>query len=689
MVNWGPNGEAVFKRTYSRPLPNGEHESWEQTVDRVVRGNLALVHGDVQWDDTVWAEYDLLCDYMREFKIIPAGRHLWASGVKGRQYLMNCWVSGWGEKFSDHFAFTFLRLMEGGGVGSNYSAGFIEDYGIPRRSLNVHVVCDPSHPDYEAMVEAGVLSEEYTSDWDGAFLVEDSREGWADALTDLIDTYMTDEDVVHKNRVYDVTNVRAAGARLKTFGGTASGPLPFAVMLRKVGLVLNASNEYRHMDGLDAMTIDHAIAECVVSGGVRRSARMSIMRWDDPACLEFIQCKEDTDNHWTTNISVEVDQEFFDAWHNKDHPAHQLARSIHNAVVEGMLINGEPGYWNSTLSNVGEIEPVFATNPCGEITLGVGPNGAGEACNLGHVNMAAFATDAGIDYDGMVMAHRLMTRFLMRATFADFNDPNSKVIQDRNRRIGVGHLGVQDFLALNGLRYSDIANGVGPDADEFRKMLRRLYQTVRDEARAYAFSLRIPEPVKVTTVAPTGSISKLPGVGGEGIHPILYRYFEQRIRFNVNDPEQRQTIRDAVADGLDVETCVYDKTGNTKVIVYPSKNRLVEQVEARGFDGSIVEQADELDVETMLNFQAMYQGHYADNAVSFTINVEPGVKFSVVHDALIEALPSLKGTTLMVNGTRPQAPFTPMSEADYLAATVKAESDGIDMDCSTGACPIR
>src|SRR5690606_41290163 len=61
-----------------------------------------------------------------DFKILPAGRHLWASGVPGRQYLFNCHVSGWNEQITDHFQFTFLRLMEGGGVGANYSNRYLE-----------------------------------------------------------------------------------------------------------------------------------------------------------------------------------------------------------------------------------------------------------------------------------------------------------------------------------------------------------------------------------------------------------------------------------------------------------------------------------------------------------------------------------------------------------------------------------
>jgi adenosylcobalamin-dependent ribonucleoside-triphosphate reductase len=677
LTNWGPSGQTVYERTYSRTLHDGSKETWPDTVRRVAAGNLALVYGEQEtWPVKVWDEYTQLVEHIEAFKILPAGRHLWASGVKGRQYLMNCWTSGWGEKLSDHFSFTFLRLMEGGGVGANYSTRHLEAFGLPNHQLNVHIICDPSHPDYDEMLFAGVLSKEYDPDfWDGAFEVEDSREGWADALTDLIDTFMRGDEVKHTNRVFDVSRVRGCGARLKTFGGTASGPLPFAVMMHKVAAVLNGTRTTwrgsRSLTPMEAMEIDHAIAECVVSGGNRRSARMSIVHWRDPSVLDFIDCKADHSHHWTTNISVEVDDAFFEAIERDD----EWALTVHDAVVLGMLTNGEPGYWNSSLSNQGELEPVYATNPCGEITLQ-----PWEACNLGHVNMDAFANG---DAEGLVDAHKLVTRFLLRATYADINDPKSRQVQDANRRIGVGHLGVQGFLVKQGVRYSE-----APASEDFRMLLRALRLAVREAARDYAFELRIPEPVKVTTVAPTGSIAKLPGVT-EGIHPIYARFFERRIRFSMNDPAQEATVERAKLDGFEVEVDGYDQSGRTAIVVYPTKDPLVEQVEALGFPAELVESADELSVSDMLRFQACYQENYADNAVSFTVNVKPDAHPAKVSETILDYLPRLKGTTIMVDESRPQAPYTRITRAQYEQATRHTVEDAIDLDCATGACPIR
>jgi adenosylcobalamin-dependent ribonucleoside-triphosphate reductase len=681
-VPYGPTGQLVYERTYSRTLADGSKETWPDTVRRVARGNLALVHGtdETAWSGDVRAEYEELVSYMDQFAIIPAGRHLWATGVKGRQYLFNCHVAPWGDELSRHFEFTFMRLMEGGGVGGNYSSKYLAPYGAPRRELDVHVVCDPMHQDYEEMKAAGLLSTEYDSDWAGAFEVEDSREGWADALVDLIDTFMTDGEVKHKARVYDVSRVRCKGSRLKTFGGTASGPGPFARMLQEIGAILSRSaiGDVAHLTPTEAMEIDHCVAECVVSGGVRRSARMAICAWDDPFIDAFLACKADGSKHWTTNVSVEITAAFVSALEAGDPEAVR----VHRKVVEGMLLNGEPGYWNSTHSNEGEVNEVVATNPCGEIALP--PTGA---CVLGHVNLDHFAPKergGRVDRKGLVRAHELMTRFLIRATYGDMTDDQQREVMHSERRIGVGHLGVQGYLAKQGVAYSK-----APNSYAFRNLLNDLYDTVREEAREYAFALRVPEPVKVTTVAPTGSIAKLPGVS-EGIHPIYARHFMRRVRFSMPDPAQAATVQSYMNQGYLVEKCVYDQSGNTMVVAFPTKEKLVAEVEELGYDPKIVESADEIKLWDMLAFQAMYQAEYADNAVSYTVNFPEGQYSTDEAAEIIKAwLPDLKGTTLMPDGTRAQAPYERITEEEFNTYAVTSVEDSTDEDCATGACPVR
>jgi ribonucleotide reductase alpha subunit len=912
-INWGSAGEIVFSRTYSRTRADGSKETWPQTIERVVDGNLALVDERHQIEN----EREDLIRMMTDFQILPAGRHLWASGVKNAQHLFNCWVSGWTDNPSEHFEFTFLRLMEGGGVGANYSNRYLSEYPPVQQELYVHVVCDEEHPDYEAMKEGGVLSTEYDPDWMGAFVIEDSREGWASALVDLIDTHYR-EDVTHYQRVYDVSRVRAAGAKLKTFGGRASGPLPLAQMLIEVCDILSGVSYVGigggdgTLTGIHAMEIDHAIAQCVVAGGVRRSARMSIMHWMDDQIEEFVRIKQATGSHWTTNISVELDEHFWNSVGKSDPVLYgEHADTVLRLITEGMVNNGEPGFWDSSLANKGEPTTVVCTNPCltgdtviatingprtfadlaesgedvevyswhpetktpvvrwmrrphktlenaeilkvvfdsglvvrctpdhsfytfrgnkveakdlmgglrsksirafsasfdgsghervhgwdsqrnaanhqythrmiwenanGPIPEGmviahldhdashnelsnfalmtpyehasydyplraaagfdgtcanhkvvsVEPGGfadvyngmvedshtyivldpdpvAGhmsgivsancgeiclepwEPCNLGHINLAAFVKESGkLDQLGLLKAHRLMTRFLIRATFSPVADPKSREVLDRNRRIGVGHLGVASALAMLGKKYSEARTD-----NWFRNTLRWLASVVDDEAASFAHQLRIPVPVKKRTVAPTGTIAKMPGVS-EGIHPIFSKYFIRRIRFAENDPDQRATAMQFDSDGYDVRPDLY--AANTAVVSIPTKDSLLadtEEIWGRRAE-ELVQSADELSLNEMLGFQALYQLAWADNAVSYTANVNPD-RYSPadVAEQIQRFGGLLKGMTVFPEASMPQSPYERISKADYEAATAKAVADGVDDECVSGSCPIR
>jgi ribonucleoside-triphosphate reductase len=672
-INWGPTGELVYNRTYSRTKADGTKESWPETVERVVDGNLALVDERHQLP----GEREELIDMMLDFKILPAGRHLWASGVKNASHLFNCWVAGWTTDPADHFEFTFMRLMEGGGVGANYSNRYLTGYQPVKNPLKVEIVCDSEHPDYQELAKAGLLSIDYNSDWSGAFQIEDSREGWAAALVDLIDTHYR-EGVEHDHRVYDVSRVRPAGAKLKTFGGRASGPLPLAKMLHDISEVfsrLAVNNEM--LDGISAMEIDHAIAQCVVAGGVRRSARMAMMHWADPQIEKFMTIKQESLSHWTTNISVEVDDTF---WYQSKQGHAWHASKVLQKITYGMVNNGEPGVWDSSLSNVGEPNRVVCTNPCGEITLE-----PWEPCNLGHVNLAGFITKSGkVDSLGLWKAHRLMTRFLIRATFSEVGDPKSREVLDRNRRIGVGHFGVASFLALMGEKYSK-----APKDKPFRKMLKELALVVDAAAEEFAHELRIPVPVKKRTIAPTGTIAKMPGVS-EGVHPIFAKYFIRRVRLSKVDPEQMSMVDKYEAEGFEVEDDMY--ADNTVVVSFPTKDTLVQAVTDRyGRDGEdFVEAADDLSLRDMLAFQALYQTYWADNAVSFTANVDPQqYKPEHVELQLKDFAGQLKGSTVFPEASMPQSPYERLTRWEYESAVAKQVSDGISEDCGIGGCPVR
>lgn len=660
--------ETVFKRTYSRVKPSGEHETWDETITRVVDGNLSLVAPRYIED----GEREKLLRLLRTFKVLPAGRHLKSSGVNDFA-LNNCWAAGWNpEKPEEHFTFSLLRLAEGGGVGSNYSSRYLTEFPDVVVPVEVHIVCNPDHADYLDLVEAGLISTEYSHEWTGAYEVGDSREGWAEALGDLVRTAM-DPYTVHQSRVYDVSYVRPKGAPLKQFGGTASGPLPFAQMLKEVGVVLKRATRLDgRLSGLDAMDIDHSIAQCIISGGVRRSARMSIMHWNDPLIENFLVVKA-TGGHWTTNVSVEIDDTFIACL---DDP-NSRAGLVFRRIAEGMLRNGEPGIWNSSLTAVGEVDGTFTTNPCGEATLT-----PWEPCNLGSVNLGAFARgEFDLDYEGLEEAHRLLTRYLIRATFAKVADPKSAEAIAKYRRIGVGHFGFADYLVKSGIKYSRASK-----AWSVRWLLEDMASVVDQAAREYANTLRIPVPIKSRVIAPTGTTSKLAGVSGEATHPPFAGYFIRRIRFSDLEPSEVAQVKEYRRKGYRVEP---DKqAANTSVVSIPTKDALVST------GGDAFEHAGDLGLEHMLEVQSLYQKYWADQAVSYTINVDPK-KYTAddLMKALKPYLPKLKGTTVFPEMSFEQPPYERITKDEYAALIANISDDestdtSYDEICASGACPI-
>lgn len=656
-LRWGPIGLKVFQRSYSREKLDRTHETWEETVERVVDGNLAFVPERFHEPD----EREKLLQLIYYMDMIPAGRHLWTTGIYGRQYVGNCHASGHcRENLTVHFTFTFEELLKGGGVGSNYSNRYIEIYPPIFSKVNFHIVCNPAHPNVHEFKEH--LSKEFDHRSRGRYVVDDSREGWSAALVELLESVWRGREAP---LIVDVSMLRERGAPLRSFGGKSSGPAPFVEMLVNVNRILERTFG-RKLSSLDLMEIDHEISRVVVAGGIRRSARISVKHWADRDIFEFIHCKDDPSRHWTTNISVEVDNEFFRALRKGDKHANDV---LHEAAV-GMHRNGEPGFWNSSLSAIGEVDPPFSPNPCGEI-----PMGSWDFCCLGHVNLAHFAGRSAEAKE----AFRLMTRFLIRATESDITNPLQREVVRKNRRIGVGFFGYANWLAYQGIRFSESHHN-----SEVRRALREFRDVCRQEAREYAGKLRIPEPIKVTAVAPTGSISNLSG-DASGCQPIFARYFRRRVRYSEND----ENLKEEMAKGYPVEDSLNEPS--TKIVSYFCKDPLVAECERRGIDPSVVEEQSEISLSDHLAVQSMIQERYADNAVSYTINFDPKkVTVEEIERVLRIHLPHLKGTTLMPEESRPQMPLEKITAEEYEAMAKKGLAMVSDAEngCKEGSCLI-
>ncbi len=729
-VVFGPIGEDVYRRTYSRTKKDGTQEDWYETAARVVNGNCNYVSEYFIEKDEAEKLYKMLLN----MEILPAGRHLWATGIgSAKDYIVNCFASDFTPRFSEHFEFTFMRLMEGGGVGSNYSQLFINSRDgskawSPKSEINLHLVCHPSHSDYDSDVQVSpgegvlfglesfklegdtfneyvkfqdLLSDKYSCDWDprisngeGALYirVDDSREGWAEALVKLLDNHMAEDN--NRDIVIDVSNIRPRGALLKGFGGKASGPDALMLLLRRVNRLLNMKM-FGQLTSMDYMMMDHFIAQAVVSGGVRRSARMAMKYWKDIDIFDFINCKAVEPGavpmHWTTNISVVIDNKFLRALKRGD----PFAEKVYDALVEGAKNNGEPGIINASKALEGEAPGTefFTTNPCGEIGFVRYPDLlCFDVCNLGHCNLDRVQNPEE--------AFRLLTRFLIRATFAPVMDDKQRRNVDRNRRIGVGFLGYHSWLVKNKIKYSD-----APSNENVKSFFRRMYRVVDEEAKHYCHQLRIPECIKKTTIAPTGTIGNLAGCT-TGCQSVFSKFYIRRVRLANTDP----LLEELKERGYNIVPDVY--AANTSVVEYycvdPIYDQVVESLkkdylsqgdhEAKATGKAkleaveLIEDQSEITLEDVLATQRMLQKEFVDNAISITVNLDTNryskedIKASLKH-----YLPDLKGVTIFPEVSMP---LTPLERLSWETLTEKEmegypiERSQAEMTCLTG-CPVK
>jgi ribonucleoside-triphosphate reductase len=590
---------------------------------------------------------------------------------------------------ADHFRFLAIQLFQGGGVGSNYSKVYRDRGGAVQSKVEVAITCNSDHADFAGVKASSdglwvdpenANDEEWTEyEW---YLVEDTREGWVEVWTDIIRAYHTDG----ARFMIDLTHVRPHGAPLKSFGGKASGPAPLAGSIVSIQRILETYEPGQMLTAIDSMVIDHHIAASIVAGGTRRSARMSQLNWDDPEVFDFITHKRnDPSVSWSTNISVVLDENFQCALDAGD--AH--ADEVLHAIAEGMAADGEPGIYNLALAKVGEKRDVGATNPCGEAILeehydpetGTGSS-SGESCNLGSVDLDAIGTDeveAALAFD-------LMSRFLYRATLAPIYDDDQAEIEYRNRRLGVGVMGLQGWCVAHGSKLTDL-----PENEKLQTRLTRYRQIVRIAADRLADDLDLPRPIKVTAVAPTGTIAQLRGTTS-GMHPVYARYFIRRVQYADTTP----SLIEMMEKGYHIEDSVY--AAHTKVVSIPVQDIIMKRHEA---NFQLIEQSDEVNVDQFLAIQGTLQSTFCGGtdgqAISATAMIMPGSDPERLQETLKEHLHTIKGATVFPATSRPQQPITTISREEYLEhminllvpADAAAVGDSNDGECVGGACPIR
>jgi len=248
--------KVVYKRTYARN-DSGKLETWEETVDRVIAGN-------VRGHNVSSKEIKRLREVMLNRKAGPAGRGFWFSGSPGHSKLGGVALNNcWGLTGDDWMNLVIAQdlLMLGGGVGLSVEQMFVSK--LPKLKKDVVVVHKPGN--------------------DADFIVPDSREGWCELTRRVLESFFS----TGKSFSYSTVCIRGYGEAIHGFGGKASGPMPLIACVDKIAGILK-QREGKFARPIDIMDVLCCIGEMVVAGNVRRSA---IIILGDPSDKEYLTSK--------------------------------------------------------------------------------------------------------------------------------------------------------------------------------------------------------------------------------------------------------------------------------------------------------------------------------------------------------------------------------------------------------------
>jgi len=486
--------------------------------------------------------------------------------------------------------------------------------------------------------------------------VHDSKEGWAKALRLLIAHLYAGE--IPK---WDVSKVRAAGARLKTFGGRASGPQPL-VDLFNFTVALFKGAKGRRLHSLECHDLMCKIGEVVVVGGVRRSAMISLSDLDDERIRHAKAGPwwETAPHRALANNSAVYSEtptvgKFMEEW-----------LSLYNSH------SGERGIFNreaaqKTVAKYGHRDPnhEFGTNPCSEIILR-----PYQFCNLSEVVVRHDDTRETL-LRKVRIAAILGT---IQSTFTKF--PYLRKVWQRNteeeRLLGVSLTGIYDNPLLT------------TQGDKLNELLAELRVCARETNKEWAALLGIPESTAITAVKPSGTVSQLVD-SASGIHPRHSKYYIRRVRGDKKDP----LTQFLVAQGVPAEDCVY-KPDQTTVFSFAKKAP----------DG--LTRADVTPI-SHLELWLTYQRHWCEHKPSVTISVEEK-DWPSVGAWTWENFDEISGVSYLPHdgGSYKQAPYQECTEEEYYELLnrmpkldweiFKEETDNVEgsqmLACVSGACEI-
>ena len=451
-------------------------------------------------------------------------------------------------------------------------------------------------------------------------VVADSKEGWAKSLRQLIALLYSGE--IAK---WDLSKVRPAGQRLKTFGGRASGPAPLDELFKfTVSKFKGAVG--RRLSSIECHDILCKIGEVVVVGGVRRSAMISLSDLQDDKMRNAKSGSwwEQNGQRALANNSATYEQkpdtsQFLHEWTSL-YDSHSGERGIFSreASVNQAKKNGRrnPNY-------------EYGTNPCSEIILR-----PYQFCNLTEV-----VVRSGDTVDDLARKVRIATVLgTFQATMTHF--PYLRKIWQKNteeeRLLGVSLTGILDN------------EWMGKVCESTAKNLEQLRQVAVDTNLQYSSDLGIPQSAAITCVKPSGTVSQLVD-SASGIHTRHSDYYIRRVRGDKKDPLS-QFMSNA---GIPAEDCVM-RPESTVVFSFPQK----APAKART--------REDLTAIQHLDLWMQYQRHWCEHKPSVTVSVKED-EWMDVGAWVWKNFDEISGISFLPwdGGTYRQAPYEECNEETY------------------------
>jgi len=573
---------------YARWLEEeGRRETWTETVTRYVDYMAERTGLDTDTTEEIW-------DAIHNLDVMPSMRALMTAGKaldRDNTAGYNCSYLPVNDPKS--FDEAMYILLCGTGVGFSVERQYIDKL--------------PEIPDKLFKSQTTIV-------------VRDSKEGWAKAFRQLIALLYSGEIPD-----YNVKNIRPAGARLKTFGGRASGPAPL-VDLFKFTINMFKGAVGRKLNSYECHSIMCKIGEIVVVGGVRRSAMISLSNLSD---IRMRHAK--TGQWWETAPHMALSN---NSVAYTDKPDSETFLREWTSLVESK--SGERGIFNrvsaqkqAAKSGRRDSDHEFGTNPCSEIILR--PH---QFCNLTEVVIKEH--DKEEDLDRKVRLATILGT--AQATLTQF--PYLRKIWQYNtqeeRLLGVSLTGIMDNIHTN-------CNLVRMD-----QRLSRLKNIAIDTNKKYARIFGIQESTAITCVKPSGTVSQLCD-SASGIHARHSRYYIRTVRGDNKDPLTKFMID----QGVPSEPCVM-KPETTTVFSFPMMSPKGSRLR------------DDLSAIDQLNVWMIYQEHWCEHKPSITVTVKEE-EWIDVGAFVFKHFDKMSGVSFLPHSDHvyQQAPYQECTEDEY------------------------